>query len=110
MYNVYIHVHVHCMYMYDFTLECEDRVFVQVMYCVTFPHLPTTPPPPPVCVYVCMCAGVESYSVFPQSCVPFSVVQFLIAFLDGALLYMVHYSSEVKGQQVYIHTCLYVHV
>ena len=41
----------------------------------------------------------ERYAVFSKQSVPFGVIQFIMAFLDGALLYMVHYSSEVKGQQ-----------
>ena len=44
--------------------------------------------------------------MFPQPSVPFDVAQFLFAFLDGAMLYMVHYNSEVKGQSAHnVHTC-----
>ena len=36
--------------------------------------------------------------VYQKNAVPFNVIQFLTVFLDGALLYMVHYAKEVKGQ------------
>jgi hypothetical protein len=42
----------------------------------------------------------ERHAVFSKQSVPFGVIQFIMAFLDGALLYMVHYSSEVKGTTV----------
>ncbi|CAI7994293.1 Telomere-associated protein RIF1 [Geodia barretti] len=38
--------------------------------------------------------------VYPKNAVPFEVVQFLTVFLDGALLYMVHYAKEVKDGSV----------
>ena len=36
--------------------------------------------------------------VYQKNAVPLDVIQFLTVFLDGALLYMVHYAKEVKGQ------------
>ena len=41
----------------------------------------------------------DFYRVYPDSkAVPFSVVQFMVTFLDGVLFYVVHYGKEVKGQ------------
>ena len=49
---------------------------------------------------------VKGCAVFRGLSVPFSVVQFLVAFLDGALLYIVHYSNVVKGQLLQLYTCM----
>ena len=51
-----------------------------------------------VCIlYLTMVDG-GSCVVYQKNAVPFEVIQFLTVFLDGALLYMVHYAKEVKGQ------------